>query len=227
MAFVSARVMGGAVVALAIAAGSATADVIATFGYTDLNGRYVKSSATTGTFTARADGGVLNTGGDVTRLAAPGGTAQFDTGFMDLGTFADVLITLSVTVTGVGEATGAGTVVLTDVDGDTLTADIGGIWQSPGGGVVFYSGLLSNVFFNDNGAADGTFDGISGSFDMDLPGDPPYTGAFSQLYIRFTGGFFTNNFNNQTVSADGQIIPAPGALALLGVAGLAARRRRA
>jgi hypothetical protein len=224
MAFVTARFVGGAVVALSIVAGSASADVISTFGFTDLDGSYIPSSPLAGMF--QADAGLI-TGGDVTRNAAPGGTAQFDTGFISLATAADVQITLTVNKTSATEATGVGTLVVTDVDGDTLTADIAGLWQTPGFGVVFFSGLMGNVYFNDNGAADGTFDGISGSFDMDLPGNPPYVGAFSQLYIRFGGGFFTSMFSGQTVSADGQIVPAPGALALVGLAGLVARRRRA
>lgn len=208
-------------------AGTASADVISTFGFTDLNGSYSPINALNGTFTAVADStGAIQTGGDVTRNAAPGGTAQFDTGFMSLATSADVQITLSVVKTGALEGTGSGTIVITDIDGDTLTADIAGLWQSPGFGVVFFSGLMADVYFNDNGAADGTFDGVSGSFDMDLPGNPPYLGAFSQLYIRFGGGFFSSGFTGQTVSADGQIVPTPGALALVGLAGFAARRRR-
>lgn len=217
-----------ALTGLVLAAGTASADVIATFGYTDLNGSYTATDANGGVFTAVAsDLPGLSTSGDVTRNAAPGGTAEFDAGFMSLGTLADAVINLSVNITGVNQATGAGTVVLTDVDGDTMTADIAGDWISPGFGVVFFSGLLNNVFFNDNGVGDGTFNGITGGFDMDLPGTPPYIGAFSQLYIRFNQGFFTSNFTGQTVSADGQIVPAPGALALVGVAGLFARRRRA
>lgn len=226
MASVSARIAVAAGLALTFAAG-ASADVIATFGFTDLNGSYTQTSPLSGQFHAQADDTVLHTGGDVTRNAAPGGTATFDTGFLGLGTMANVVVDLSVTITGANEATGSGTLTVTDVDGDTLTADISGMWQSPGFGVVFFSGLMNNVFFNDNGAADGTFNGTSGAFDMDLPGSAPYIGAFSQLYIRFGAGFFTGNFANQTVSVDGQIVPAPGALALAGVAGLIARRRRA
>jgi hypothetical protein len=208
-------------------AGTASADVISTFGFTDLNGSYAPINATMGTFTAVADSvGAIQTGGDVTRNAGPGGTAQFDTGFMSMATSADVQITLDVLKTGSTEGTGSGTLVITDVDGDTITATIDGLWQSPGFGVVFFSGLMEEVYFNDNGAADGTFNGISGSFDMDLPGNPPYLGAFSQLYIRFGGGFFGSAFTGQTVSADGQIVPAPGALALVGIAGLVSRRRR-
>ncbi len=205
-------------------AGSASADVIATFGFTDLNGAYAPSSSTTGTFTANV--GAL-TGGDVTRISPSSGTAEFATGFLALATSANVQVNLSVSKTSATEATGSGTLVITDIDGDTLTADLSGLWQTPGFGVVFFSGLMGNVYFNDNGAADGTFNGTNGSFDMDLPGNPPYTGAFSQLYIRFSGGFFTSAFSGQTVSTDGQIVPAPGALALVGLAGLAARRRRA
>lgn len=208
-------------------AGSASADVLASFGYTDLNGTYSPINALSGTFTANASSGALQTGGDVTRLAGPGGTAQFDTGFMSLATSANVQINLSVVKTAALEGTGIGTLVITDIDGDTLTADLGGLWQSPGFGIVFFSGAMNNVFFNDNGALDGTFNGVTGSFGMDLPGNPPYFGAFSQLYIRFGGGFFTSGFTGQTVSADGQIVPAPGALALVGIAGLVARRRRA
>lgn len=216
-----------AVAGLAIA-GSASASVITTFSYSDLNGSYSPINAMTGTFSAvAANTASFQTGGDVSRTAAPGGTAQFDTGFMSLGTSADMQITLSVVKTGLLEGTGSGTLVITDIDGDTITADIDGLWQSPGFGVVFFSGLMSNVYFNDNGAADGTFNGVNGSFDMDMPGNPPYLGAFSQLYIRFGGGFFASAFTGQTVSADGQIVPAPGALALVGVAGLMARRRRA
>lgn len=217
-----------ALTGMVLAAGTASADVIATFGYTDLNGSYTATDASNGVFSAVASSMPgLSSSGDVSRNAAPGGTAEFATGFISHGTFADVAINLSVSITGANEAVGSGTIVITDVDGDTLTADIAGEWVSPGFGIVFFSGLMNNVYFNDNGALDGTFDGSTGSFDMDLPGTPPYIGAFSQLFIRFNQGFFTSNFTGQTVSVDGQIVPAPGALALIGVAGLVARRRRA
>ncbi len=128
-------------------------------------------------------------------------------------------------------ADGAGTFNITDADGDTIDGNISGQWVSGGGGIIFFNALLDGVTLTDNGTQDGTFDGPSaGSFDIDLPGDGPYPGAWIQLMIRNDGGtFFESDFGDASVQVDGEILPTPGSLAILGLGGLtmarAGRRR--
>lgn len=200
---------------------SANATVIATFNYTDLDGSYDHGA---GKFSAVAqDSGAFQSAGDVTRLLAPGGTAQFEPGFINTvgGNFT---ITISVfNIVGL-TADGAGSFEITDIDGDKITGDINGNWLSPGAGIVFFNGLLSNVQFTAGG--DGDFKGSGpGSFDItDLAGI--YSGALVQLFTRVGGGFFNSSFSGVSALVSGDIVPAPGTLALLGLGGLAAIRRR-
>jgi len=208
--------LAGAVLA---AAGAAQGQVILTFGYTDVEGSF---STATSEFTGRA---VPSTSGDVTRTAAPGGTADFDDGFA--GDIADFKLDLSVLLTTPSTADGTGTFEIIDADGDTITGSINGEFETPGSGIVFFNGTLSDVFLNDNGDPDGTFDGTDGgSFGLDLPGTAPFDGAFVQLFIGGTGGFFDRDFSGVSAQVDGIIVPAPAAAALFGLGGLAALRRR-
>ncbi len=208
------------VLAAAGLATSASATVVATFQYTDLRGAY---DAGPGQFTAVAvDSGSFQSAGDVTRLIAPGGTAQFEPGFVTT-TGGSAMVSINVTnIVGL-TADGSGTFSFADADGDTITGDISGDWLSPGGGIVFFNGLLSNVTFN--GLGNGSFEGTTGAFGMgDLSGI--YSGAIVQLFTRVGGGFFNSSFSDVSTLVSGDIIPAPSALALLGLGGLAAMRRR-
>jgi MYXO-CTERM domain-containing protein len=61
---------------------------------------------------------------------------------------------------------------------------------------------------------------------MNLPGNP-LTGAIVNLVFGTSNpGFFVNNFNDFAVGVSGQVVPTPGVLALMGLGGLAAARRR-
>jgi MYXO-CTERM domain-containing protein len=206
--------------ALAVVAGSASAAPILSFGYTELAGSYDSGS---GAFAAVAvDDGALSTAGDVSRLAAPGSTANFNAGFVSRSSFADVVLNLDVTNVSGGSADGAGSITLTDDDGDTFTADVTGTFTDGGSGFYFFTGLLANASFSGS-----SFDGTDGgSFSTDLPGDPPYDGALVQVYLDGAGGFFTHDFSGVSVQADGEIVPTPGSLALIGLAGLTTARRR-
>lgn len=213
------------IAALAMTAGAASADVILTWGFTDLNGSFDQSA---GSFVAQADNSAsLSTTGDVTRLASLAGTAEYDAGFFNPQSPANVSMSLSVTNIAGLTADGAGSFSITDADGDILFGDIiDGQWISPGFGIVFFNAQLVNVAF-DQVSQDGLFNGPSGgSFDMDLPGEAPYEGAFIQLFIETGGGFFDANFDNVSVQANGEIVPTPGSLAMLGLGGLTALRRR-
>lgn len=217
------------IVGLAAVAGSgvsASASVIATHGFDELVGSY-NGTGLGGNFNAQAsNAGVLKTQGDVSRVIAALGTALFSEGFLgsDSG---DVDISLSVGAQVGNTRPGAGTLTFTDAGGDTITANVSGTWLTPGNGIVYFNGGMTDVSFN---GADGDFNGSSGgSFDYsDFQNfTDPLTGNITLLFIRSGVGFFNTSFNNVSVESTGNIIPAPGSVALvgLGLAGLAARRR--
>lgn len=194
---------------------------ILTFGFTEMNGSY---STATSHFMANAVATApLMTSGDVTRLVAPSNTALYNPGT------ASGLVGVDLLVSGVvgNTANGAGNLVITDANGDTLNATISGQFIS-NGPAVFFNGLLSNIFFTDNGAQDGQFDGPSGgSFPLTFqPVPPPYSGAIVQLYIGNAGAFFTQSFSGISTQVSGAIVPTPASLSVLGLGALAARRRR-
>jgi len=211
--FALAAVAGGL-----FAASAANAEVLVSMTYDDLRGAYTASSPTDGQFTAHAVSQLnprIRSSGDVSRLVPGFGTAFFDPGVVGI----------------VGNsATGTGSFTSTDADGDTITGLISGTWigisPTPGTTFLTFAGVLSGVSLNDNGPLDGTFDGSGGgSFGLNLPGNPPYDGAVVVLSFGNTG-FFNSNFDNRATSFAGQIVPAPGALALVGLGGLVAIRRR-
>lgn len=218
----SAGVLGAAIVGLVASAASAQQSIL-TFGFDDLNGGY--STASTHFTAVGVDdgvGGPLRTIGNVSRLIAPVATAQYDVG-TGVGR-----VGIDLAVSGIGPATanGNGGISITDNNGDTLTADISGLFISAGP-AVFFNGTLSNVAFHNN-SGDGSFNGPSGgSFPLTfVPIPPPYTGAIVQLYIGDAGAFFTQSFTGLATNISGAVIPAPGAMALLGLGGLIAGRRR-
>jgi len=222
-----------AAVAFAVAgvAGTASADTtILSFGFTDLDGRF-----NLGTSRFEALGvnvAPLQSQGDVSRVNLPGpGTATYLPG-QAAGLFSINLVVsgiVGLSATGTGNVGNGGGVNITDADGDTFHADINGQFIS-NGIAVFFHGSLSNIFWTDNGPQDGLFNGPGiGAIPLSFaPAPPPYLGAIVQLYIGDVGGFFVNNFTGISTQASGVVVPAPSSLALIGLGGLiAARRRRA
>lgn len=203
------------IAALTLLAGAAQADVVLSFGFTDLSGAYDGVSSFTAN--AVADPG-LSSSGDVTRLSAPGGTAEFDTGFAS----GPAGFSMDLSVSGGAES---GSFTITDVTGNnTITGDISGDWISGGGDIVYFNGLLENVVLSGPGP---NFSGTSGGFDMGIPGQP-LEGAFVTLFIATGAGFFSEAFSGVSTQVDGVVIPAPaGVMALAGLGLMASRRRRA
>lgn len=227
------------IVVLALAASSTfvasqamAVDTILSFGYTDLNGSFAGSGGN-GSFTANAtNAGGLASGGDVTRLSSPAGTATFNPGFVSGLDAADFALTLSVFGNNGSVAFGQGTFTITDVDGDTITGNIDGFWvkgADTGNGSfnTFFNGDLSNVVLTDNGIADGQFSGNGGSsFDLNLGFPGIFEGALVQLFLQPGSDFFGSNFSGISTQVSGEIVPAPSAAALLGLVGVAGLRRR-
>lgn len=213
------RTMLIAAAGVAATAAVANAQAILTFGFTDVDGSF---TAADGSF---AGASTATTSGDVTRLSAPGGTAVFDPGFAGVGA-SDFSFDIDVMITGAGTADGAGSFSIVDVHGESLTGDLDGQFVELAPGIIAFNGLLSGVQFNDV-SGDGTFDGpTAGSFSTDLPGTAPYDGALVQLFLDGSGGFFDADFTGISTQVSGVIVPAPASLALLGLGGLAATRRR-
>ncbi len=218
----------GALAGAAISSAAVADTTILSFGFTDLNGQY--NSATTRFNALGVNIAPLASQGDVSRVNLPSpGTATF------LAGQAAGRINVELVVSGIGPTTATGTgnvgngggVTITDVDGDTFHADISGQFIS-NGVAVFFNGSLSNIFWTDNGAQDGQFNGPGGgaiplSFN---PAPPPYLGAIVQLYIGDVNNFFVNNFSGISTQVSGVVVPAPSALGLLGLGGLVAARRR-
>ena len=214
---------------LAATAGVAFAQpAVITFGYTDLAGGYAGTN-TAGLFTAVAvaQPGGLRSDGNVTRLqGGPGleGTANFAPGFVNAPDASDFQLNLSVLKANALATTalGGGTFTMTDRNGDTIGGQIAGTWISFGG-ATFFNGLLTNVI-STNVSGDGTFDGTIGNFGTGGLG--VLEGALVQIFLNPATGFFNAGFNNISTGVSGQLVPTPGALALLGLGGLVAGRRR-
>jgi uncharacterized protein (TIGR03382 family) len=214
------------VVALFAVAGFAAgvnADAIASFSYDDLAGSYAA-----GNFTAVAvDTGTLQSSGEASRLVPTEGNAVFEPGFVSAANPANFSISISVVIDGPTHATGTGSFIATDADGDTITGNLSGEWNLVGSFIAF-SGNLSNVLLSDNGAADNTFNGTDASstnWTMDLPGTAPFEGAIVTLTFG-QSSFFGSAFENAATGVTAQIVPAPGAAALMGLGLVAAGRRR-
>jgi uncharacterized protein (TIGR03382 family) len=234
--------MKNSIIALTVAAPALLAstamaqDPILSFGYTDLNGVFARSGTSgagfgTGLFTANAIDVVispensLRSGGDVTRLSAPNGTAQFDTGFVSQANSANFALSLSVLNNDGDFADGAGSFTITDLNGDTVTGSISGTWVRGGLNQTFFNGDLANVQLN-NISGDGLFNGNLGSFDLNLGFPGIFEGALVQLFLRPSADFFGTDFSLVSTQVSGEIVPTPGAAALMGLAGVAALRRR-
>lgn len=204
-----------AAVAVVAAAGSAaSADVILTFGFNDLVGSYnggAQFSALSGT------GSNYSTSGDVTSFVGAGGTANYLPGFAS----GSVAVVIDVTNKVGNTADGAGSFSIVDADGDTLSGTISGTWSTPGFGVYFFDGLLTNVQFSNTAS---TFDGPSGGSFNTFAGS--FEGALVQLFTAGSSGFFDSAWRDVAVLVNGNIVPAPGAAALAGLAGLVGLRRR-
>ena len=220
------RVMTVSVVlAVAAVAGSAQAQ-LASFAYNALGGNFSPTTPGNGTFLARAvDLPTLRTDGSFRRIAVPGGTADFFPGFVSATNPADIVLSLDLSSITATSAVGTGNIVITDVNGVTFSASVAGTWTVVGSGASTFStfsGAMTAANFSPNS---GLFVGDAGSFALPLPG-APLEGAV--VTLSFTGAnFLGSGFSGRTTNVIGQIVPTPGAVALLGLGGmLAARRRR-
>lgn len=218
----------GIIVAVAsgMLASAASADVVlVSMTFDDLAGSF---STATNTFTAAAvDTATLRSSGDVSRLVPAEGTASYAPGFVSQADSADFSMSVSVSALNFdGTRSGTGSFTTTDADGDTIVGEINGTWRNLGLGFIAFDGVLSQVFVNDNGAQDGTFNGPNGgAWELSLPAMEPYRGALVQLVLG-ANGFFSRGFTNRATGVTAQIIPAPGAAALMGLGLVAAGRRR-
>lgn len=204
-----------AAVAVVAAAGSAaSADVILTFGFNDLVGSYDGASQ----FAAVSGAGSnFATSGDLTSFVGLGGTANYLPGFAS----GSVAVSIDVTNKVGNSADGSGSFSIVDADGDVLSGTISGTWNTPGFGVYFFDGLLTNVQFSNPAS---TFDGPSGGSFNTFAGN--FEGALVQLFTAGSSGFFSSAWDDVAVLVNGNIVPAPGAAALAGLAGLVGLRRR-
>lgn len=206
------------------------ASTLVTFGYNNLEGKYVATDANNGTFSAKAvDQGVggLQTDGSVSRVIAGAGQSKFAAGFKSLATLADFQISISFTRLVGNTGTGAGTFTATDAIGNTVSGAIAGVWSLQATIGIVFNGTLNSVVITPNATFTGT-DASSTNWNTNLPSPAPYTGALTQL--AFNGGVFFSdaNLDNVATQVSGQIVPSSGSMALLGLGGLvAARRRRA
>ena len=203
---------------------------VLSFGFQNLASNFLKTGATSGTFTAISTTILLGgnaTWGSVSRTVFPESDAIFFFAFDGIDS-ANVNMTLYLTdinqVTNTADATGS--IVLTDVDGQTITGAITGSW-SLDGGIGHFDGTAFNLEFDPE--EEGWFDGNFGDgFDMDFTEFDQVLGSIVDLSSIPGQGFFLESWldgNDDPLyvnsNVDSLLIPAPGAV-LLGAMGLGA-----
>jgi hypothetical protein len=224
-----------AVVVLAVVSSApmAMADTtLISFAYDRFVGTYSSTTAATGSFSINPDtsGATINdrSAGSGSRLIPTTGTVNFDWGLATIGA---ANVETNVAVTGLNAATAgaSGTLILTDIDGDTITALLTGTWYNTGGSASLVATLSSVVFSGGNGLWNGNNGGTPWSipaFALQL------TGTLLELSSDhwFTDAAVGTSINS-TVGMTGSIkgvVPAPGASLLiavgLGLVGWAKRR---
>jgi len=219
-----------AVSLLAAGSGEAVAqdEVLFDFAFNSMSSSYDAGSSFFSSMAVAGD--ELDTSGNVRRLAEPQGTARYSPGFAsDGGSLADVVVTMDIAELQTASTVGTGTLLVSDDDGDLLSADISGRWEESGLG-LFFNGSMTNVMFTDTDGLDGTFDGPDGgSFSYDEDGGP-FEGALVLLQLSDGDVDFDDSFADVAADVSGQVVPTPGTLALAGIGlglwGTSGRRRR-
>jgi hypothetical protein len=213
---------------------AAQAVTVATLTYGDLSGNYT-GNAMGGTFNAHAVNlPNLRSTGDVARLVNPIGTADFQAGFIGLGTSADFVLNMTLGAISGGMRSGVGSFTSTDADGDTVTGNLNGMWQVAGAFLSF-SGTLDNVIFTDVGVQDGMYNGTTAGTNFILAGliGQVFNGAIVQLTTNPSGGFFLSDFSDSATGLNAQVLTVPlppaawaGMATLAGVVAVRRLRRR-
>jgi hypothetical protein len=168
---------------------------------------------------------VLRSVGDFNRTIAPGGNCDFPAGYVSDANPADIVVELFNQRTGPDTFSAVGSLTITDIDGDRFLTGITGTWYSLGPGFLFFSpdAWINPRFESD----DGWFNGYNGSFSLE--GLTDLASPVTQVNWVIGGGSFDSDIADFALGVSGQLVPAPGAAAMLAavcVAG-ATRRRRA
>jgi hypothetical protein len=210
----------GAGAAMSVAGVASAATTLIDFAFNSTSAAYNAGTNSLVALGVDNVGAGIRTTGNVRRYDTPG-TANYD-----LGTGAgSISMNLSVGAIGPSSAIGSGTLTIKDSNNDTITATVSGTFIN-GGSAVFFNGFLSGVSLNDV-SGDHTFNGPSGgSFPLSTAGLGSLTGSIIYLELGNAGNFFTNSFTTVVTQVSGAIVPAPASLALLGLGGLVAGRRR-
>lgn len=210
--------------ALAFAAGTASASNLLSFAFSDLNGA-VRLGSRTPVFTADwSDQLDLVTNGDVSRLVGSGGTALFDASLDSaLANLSIRIDVLNITPDG---ADGTGVFSIIDADGDALTGTIAGEWNVLAGTLLFFHGEITGATIApSDGVNDATFDGSAGgSFPSPIRTDG-LTGGLTLILNPLVSSPLTTGFEGASTEAGGILVPGAGTLLLPGLVGLAASRR--
>lgn len=202
------RLTGTTLLTLTAAASGAHAQSAAfTCAFNDLVGNYAAATPSSGTLTLRASATTdINSRLEFSRLIDPTSTTRFAPGFVaSPADPADFVIELNIVRLNDTFATASGTLMMTDINGNTGSSPIEG-YLAPGGGSIALNASLENYQFSFLPTNAATFAGTQGSMNLDdTLCARPLPGATTCL-IQGDAGFFTASFSNKLCSGTLQLL---------------------